>query len=568
MPHTEIMAHVGARHDPGPSPEGRGGAGEDAPSPSQVTLPNGKLLSIERMPLVDGGFIIRCAATGPGPGDAGEDIDWRFLGTALECMADGVRIFDRGLRLVYFNELAKELSFYPEELFRIGTHYREYMRFSQSQGCFIDDPEYVEERLRQTLAGNAPDVEQVLPDGRVVRKTRRLIPGGGLISTYTDITELKTAEAEASRQSELIRTVVERINHGVRVIGPDGNLVLWNKRYQEIFGYPDELLEEGRPYSEITRFNSRRIGRSEEEVEFRVARRLKRNRLKARRNRVKKYRDDLVIHQNMEPMPGGGFITTYTDITQLEQARAQAIEEMQRADLANRSKSDFLANMSHELRTPLNAIMGYSEMTARELKGPIGTPCYRDYAARILESAGLLLELINDILDVSKIEAGKVDIEPRPMKLEETIRSCLAMTAERADEKSLEIDVQLPDGLPRLLADPRLIKQILLNLLSNAVKFTEPGGRVTVEARLTDDGCLHLTVADTGIGISEDMIGAVLEPFTQIDNALTKRFEGAGLGLTIVQSLVSLLGGKFELHSTPGEGTRATVRLPVATVSD
>jgi signal transduction histidine kinase len=530
---------------------------------SELTLPSGNVRAVTRTPLGDGGFAISVKpVTGRDQWEQEDAGARHFIYTAIDNMADGVRVFDRNLKLVAFNKVAVELSTYPEHMFRLGTPYEEFLRYSEVRCEYIEDPGIVAERVKRLREGARRSVEQVLPDGRVIRKTRSSVPGGGVVSTYTNITELKKAQAEAARQADFIATVVDNINHGVRVIGPDGNLLLWNKHYQEIFSYPDGFLETGISYEDLTRFNSNRTGRPEQEIEDRVRQRLKRNRLNSRLNRIKKYRDDLVIHQNMEPMPGGGFISTYTDITELEKARALLLEEKRRAELANRSKTEFLANMSHELRTPLNAIIGFSEIIQEELKGPIGTPCYKDYAANILESGSLLLELINDLLDLSKIESGEAPVESGTIDVAKTIHSCLVMTRERAEKGGIEIALTLPAPFPRLKADARMIKQVLLNLLSNAIKFTEPGGRVEVHAELDEDDWLILTVADTGIGIAEENIAAVVEPFAQVANTLTKHHTGTGLGLAIVKSLVEAHGGEFHLQSALGDGTTAIIRLP------
>jgi signal transduction histidine kinase len=563
MSHDEILRYDADRNAVNSRPEKTRIVNGNEFLYSELTLPSGNVCAVTRTPLGDGGFVI---SVKPVPGrdqwqqeDAGAR---HFIYSAIDNMADGVRVFDRDLKLVAFNKVAIELSMYPEHLFRLGTPIEDFLRYSEARTEYVRDPEVIGERFKRIREGEPRTVDQVLPDGRIVRKTRRPIPGGGMVSTYTDITELKQAQVETARQAEFIATVVDNINHGVRVIGPDGNLLLWNKRYQKIFNYPDELLKTGRPYEDITRFNSIKTGRPEHEIEDRVRHRLKRNRIKSRLNRVKKYADDLVIHQNMEPMPGGGFITTYTDITELEKARALLLEEKRRAELANRSKTEFLANMSHELRTPLNAIIGFSEIIHQELKGPIGTPCYKDYIANILESGSLLLELINDILDLSKVESGEAPVESGTIDVAKTINSCLVMTKERAEKGGIEIALTLPDPFPRLKADARMIKQVLLNLLSNAIKFTEPGGRVEVHAELDEDDWLILTVADTGIGIGEENIAAVLEPFTQVANTLTKHHTGTGLGLAIVKSLVEAHGGEFHLQSAMGDGTTAIVRLP------
>ncbi|MFZ0692919.1 MAG: histidine kinase dimerization/phospho-acceptor domain-containing protein, partial [Alphaproteobacteria bacterium] len=188
----------------------------------------------------------------------------------------------------------------------------------------------------------------------------------------------------------------------------------------------------------------------------------------------------------------------------------------EQAEIANRAKSEFLANMSHELRTPLNAIIGFSEIMKDELSGPINNPYYREYVRDIHASANHLLEVINDILDVSKVEAGKIELQESPVEIDSTVQAAVRLVIERAREADIRVDVTLPQTLPRLYADVRRVKQMMLNLLSNAVKFTPAGGSVKVDAHADDTG-LSISVADTGIGIAEDKIALVFTPFAQVD---------------------------------------------------
>jgi signal transduction histidine kinase len=218
--------------------------------------------------------------------------------------------------------------------------------------------------------------------------------------------------------------------------------------------------------------------------------------------------------------------------------------------------------MSHELRTPLNAIIGFSALMKQQAFGPIGNEKYVDYTRDINDSGAHLLTLINDILDLSKIEAGKVELHEENVDVPRLLEPCLTLIKERADSRGIEIALRIPDGLPLLHADVRKVKQILLNLLSNAVKFTPAGGKVTVEAAVGPRRGFVIKIIDTGIGISAEDIPKAMMAFGQVDGTLSRKYEGTGLGLPLTKSLVELHGGSFELESEPGVGTIAIVRFP------
>ncbi len=252
---------------------------------------------------------------------------------------------------------------------------------------------------------------------------------------------------------------------------------------------------------------------------------------------------------------------TVRDITERKRAEAARFEALRSAEEANRAKTEFLANMSHELRTPLNAIMGFSEMMLRETFGPLGSARYRDYARDINDSAGFLLQLIQDILDMAKAEAGKLGIEEERVDLAAVIDSSVRLLADRARRGEVRLSQRIA-GLPHLRADGRRIRQVLLNLISNAVKFTPAGGTVVVEAMQEPGGDILITVADTGIGIAPEDVPRALEPFVQLGRGQWQ--EGTGLGLPLCQSLIRLHGGSLKLDSRPGAGTTVRIRLPAA----
>ena len=256
--------------------------------------------------------------------------------------------------------------------------------------------------------------------------------------------------------------------------------------------------------------------------------------------------------------------TLVRDATRRREVERELRAAKEQAEAASRTKSDFLANVSHELRTPLNAIIGFSEVMQSELLGSFANPRYVEYAADIHESGTHLLNLINDILDVSRAEAGELTLNEREVALPAVIESAKRLIAQRALDARLALEIALPEGLPRLWADERMVKQMLINLLSNAVKFTPEGGRVTVAARREPDGGLALAVADTGIGMAAEDIPVALTPFRQVASSLTRKHGGTGLGLPLVKSLIELHGGTLGIDSRPARGTTVTLRFPRA----
>ncbi len=255
------------------------------------------------------------------------------------------------------------------------------------------------------------------------------------------------------------------------------------------------------------------------------------------------------------------FYASVTDISELRAAEERLKQQNLELETANRAKSEFLANMSHELRTPLNAIIGFSEVLRDGLFGPLGNARYADYAEDIHASGVHLLTIINDILDLSKIEAGRMELQEADLFVGDLIEAVVPIVRGRAEAGGLALSTAVPDDLPMLRADPRAVKQILINLLSNAIKFTGKGGTVTISAAVDMDQ-IALVVSDTGIGIAEADLPRVFEAFGQVDGSLDRKHEGTGLGLPLVASVAELHGGIFKLDSRPGAGTTAKVIFP------
>jgi two-component system, cell cycle sensor histidine kinase PleC len=247
---------------------------------------------------------------------------------------------------------------------------------------------------------------------------------------------------------------------------------------------------------------------------------------------------------------------------ELEETRDDALRKRFEAETANASKTAFLANMSHELRTPLNAILGFSEIIAQECFGPAGSPRYKEYAGDIHSSGAHLLSLINDLLDVAKIEAGKMEIEPRPLEAERTFNIALKLIAAKAREKHQDLTIDIDVSAPQLYADERALKQILINLVSNAVKFTPEGGRIAVVGSAARGGGFQISVQDNGPGIPREKLDRIFMPFSQVDNRYDRQVGGTGLGLALIRGLAELHGGRAWLESEPGMGCCAYVVLP------
>jgi signal transduction histidine kinase len=252
----------------------------------------------------------------------------------------------------------------------------------------------------------------------------------------------------------------------------------------------------------------------------------------------------------------------FIDNEQLRIERTRSERLLSRSEAANRAKNDFLAIMSHELRTPLNAIIGFSEIIANQMFGPVGQEKYADYAGDIRSSGTHLLSIINDILDISKAEAGKLSLDEEPIDPVEALNRSVHMFRQRASEIGVELTFRVRDDIPWIIADPRLFNQVAINLTSNALKFTPEGGRVWIEIGFDDKGNLALTIKDTGIGIKPDDVQRIFEPFVQVENAMSRTHQGTGLGLPLVRKIMGLHGGSIELDSMVGEGTTATATFP------
>ena len=377
-----------------------------------------------------------------------------------------------------------------------------------------------------------------------------------------DVTEEIKARDDADHQRKRLLEAVDQIEEGLLLIDANKRVIAFNKSYANHLPAVSKMLKPGVRYEDVIRaiLSAKTIkealGREEEWLAERLAAQ------NAKRKLPPISLVDGTWAQLTEyPLKNGETLLLRRDITQTKIHEEALRRAKERAELANRSKSEFLANMSHELRTPLNAVIGFSDVMAREMFGPLDNETYLDYAKSIRDSGSHLLELISDILDVSRIEAGVMELEESEVNLRDLVQRCLSLFEKKASEKNVWISAKMDEGDLGLLGDPRRLRQVLINILSNAVKFTPGGGEVTVRVYV-DRGRIALTIADTGIGIPQKDFERVFETFVQLQSFDTKENEGTGLGLPLTKSLVELHGGTIELSSTEGEGTTVTVLFP------
>ncbi|MBW3616267.1 MAG: PAS domain-containing protein [Proteobacteria bacterium] len=443
----------------------------------------------------------------------------------------------------------------------------------------------VRSALKNAAAYGAFDVAFAVPDasGRVAWLDAR---GQGvgrpgdrayrrIIGVALDITEERTAQVRVQAAENRLRDAIENVSDAFVLWDARGRLIMSNRTFRDFFALDAALLAPGVTRDVVQRKAVDAVARSQPgpdgltEVELRDGRWIQ---IAERRTSegglvmcaaditaIK--RQDEARRRNEQALQG---LVSSLEASQLELedlARRYEAEKVN-AEGANKAKSEFLANMSHELRTPLNAINGFSEIMVGEMFGPLGDPRYKGYAADILNSGQHLLALINDILDMSKIEAGKMNLNIEPVSLDEVVEGSVRLVRDRAEAAGLALRVDLP-ALPEVDADYRALKQVMLNLLSNALKFTPRGGRVAVEA-LREGGRVRVSVADNGIGISEEDLARLARPFEQAESQLVKTQQGSGLGLALTKSLVELHGGRLELSSEPNVGTTASFTLPVS----
>jgi signal transduction histidine kinase len=374
------------------------------------------------------------------------------------------------------------------------------------------------------------------------------------------VRELSAREQQLAEQSALLQSTLENMGEGLSVFDRDGRLIAWNARFAKLLGLPIDLPDASLYDILLQQAIRGDFGPVDPVPEARE--RVERFYSEVPTVKERTTASGFVLQIRRRAMPDGAVVSLYSDITERKASEEKMLQALSQAELANRAKSDFLANMSHELRTPLNAIIGFAEAVSSELLGPVRDKKQLEYIKDIHSSGLLLLSIINDVLDMSKIEAGKLELARERVRVQPLIGEAVRMVSERARSRKLALVATAPEDEISVWGDERAIKQIMLNLLSNAVKFSHEGGRIDIRVSLDDAGDLVLDVEDHGIGMAEHEIERALEPFGQATPAVTKADGGTGLGLPIAKGLTEALGGTLVVKSTPGRGTLVRILLP------
>jgi signal transduction histidine kinase len=375
--------------------------------------------------------------------------------------------------------------------------------------------------------------------------------------------ESKTTE----NLQNILVDAIENISEAFVIYDADGLLVMCNQNFRNLYDYSEEEAKPGVHFRELGKLD---IERNNVVVGDHSADQYLENKAKYREklegDMVVLLGDGRTIKTRDRKTSDGGFVSIQEDIT-AEQEKVDILNRtIREVDEANNAKSKFLANMSHELRTPLNSIIGFSQIIAEDSEGRLDARKYREYASDINASSTFLLELINDLLNISQIEAGEFELERSLVDLNETIEASVKMVRQMADRHELSLQYEPPTPSLSLNADSRHIRQVIINLLTNAIKFTPDRGQVMVNTRYTDTGEVEIIVRDTGVGIAAKDIPRILKPFGQVADSWTRSHDGVGLGLAISKDLMKLHGGDLKLESEVNQGTTVTLTFPKSCV--
>lgn len=395
-----------------------------------------------------------------------------------------------------------------------------------------------------------------------------MVSGGCLLLLLLhEIREARRAQASEMSALSRLSDAIESFSDGFSLFDRNDRLVMCNQEFRRMHPMIADKLVPGIGFDDIVRpyIDSgeipEAIGREEEWLKRRV--RLHRNPSESFEVKIA---DGGWLRISERRTGDGGCVSILTNITALKQRQEDLSSQQQRADSANRAKTDFLLTMSHELRTPLNAIMGFSDVMKQQLRGPLGDERYVDYANDIHDSASHLLAVINNILDISRVEAGRLELDEQAVDIGSEVGKGLRQLEDEARTADVKLSDKIEPDLPLLLGDPHKIRQIVINLAGNAVRYMPDSGKVTVRARQGRKGGIVLIVEDNGAGMSAEDVERVVSPFVRLSNPMVRAHDGTGLGLPLVKALVELHGGRFRIFSEVGKGTTVTAIFPKSRV--
>ena len=524
------------------------GPSEEAGRPIRRLRPDGTAIVTRAGRLSDGGHIAVVSDVTP-LHRAEEELRHRaaILGASFAAMRHGIAIFGADRRLLAANDRTWDLAGIPPH--PPGTPFAVLVAAQVARGVLTAE----QAALAMALDRSRPQrYERAHLDGRILELLSDPTRDGGFVITFSDMTALHRAEAEVRQRAAMQAAMLGTIRHGIILYGPDRRVQAANAKTFELTGLRPESAYPGRLMDELI---DEQIADGEVTPEQGAAMKAFDRRRTVRYGRSRP--NGRVLEIISEPLPNGGYVITYSDVTEDRAIRAELEAARQAAEAGSQAKSRFLATMSHELRTPLHAIIGLSDAIAAEREKPRAD----EFAAMINEAGRHLLALVDDILDVARSQTGALSVAEAPFRPVEVIRAAVEAARPAAEAARLVLGTEMAPHLPLLRADAQRLRQILDKLLSNAVKFTPAGGRVTVTAG-EEAGGIAIRVADTGIGIPPEERERMFEPFTQLDASLTRRFQGSGLGLHLARTLATALGARLTLEDPQGPGIVAVLRFP------
>ncbi|MCK6451093.1 MAG: PAS-domain containing protein [Alphaproteobacteria bacterium] len=520
------------------------------------------------------------------------------VSAAFDCLRIALAVFDRSDRLIYANEHFRYLyRSFDAVAELIGMTFEEIMRLIVANGeiagetAATDPAAWVAERLQEHRSHPFHAFDQRLSDGRYLQIKERPTRDGGSVLVWIDVTDMM-------RQRIRLEDAMRSASEGFALWNQADRLVGCTERFARLFGDEEQKLRPGVVYARMIRaavesgrlvppgdpaawvadrLASRRLTMSRTEIHARDGRWFQLAECRTRDGGMASVLSDITVLKESElelRRRGKSLERTVHELEMVQvkteeqaamlAAMAEELDGARRdAERANAYKTAFLRSITHELRTPLNAIIGFSEFLQSEALGKLGSPKYAEYVEIIRASGMHLLSLINQLLDLSRIEAGRLELKRDIHDLGDILRYCVAMVRESAARGGLKLAIHIPEEPVAVDVDLLATRQVVLNLLSNAIKFTEPGGTVALHTAI-DGAMVKVAVADTGVGIADEDLPRLMQPFTQAGDVMTRRAQGSGLGLAIARALTELHGGRIALESRLGVGTTVSATLPLA----